>query len=188
MNAASVDTTTYDPKAIANFFIERAAADGKRLTPLQLIKLVYIAHGWYLGLTGGPLINEPPEAWQYGPVIPSLYHSLKVYGNGPITEKLYDFDVSPKGTLTLTMHEVPSPSDETICRFLNSVWKRYGRFTASQLSLLTHQPDTPWSDTWEKYKAKYIKGVDIPEELIRKHYEGLKAGNESRAAKSTTKR
>jgi uncharacterized phage-associated protein len=90
MNATSVDTNTYDPKAIANYFIARAAADGKRLTPLQLIKLVYIAHGWYLGLTGEPLINEPPEAWQYGPVIPSLYPSSAYSLSSPIISSLED--------------------------------------------------------------------------------------------------
>jgi len=175
------ETTTYDPKAIANFFIERAAAEGKQLTPLQLIKLVYIAHGWYLGLTGEPLINEPPEAWQYGPVIPSLYQALKIYGKGPITEKIYGFDVSSWPKITLTTREIPPPDDENIRQFLDSVWKRYGKFSASQLSLLTHQPDTPWHETWEKNRAKYIKGVDIPERLIKKHYEGLKAENEPRA-------
>lgn len=174
-------TTTYDPKAIANFFIETAFAEGKKLTPLHLIKLVYIAHGWYLGLTGEPLLNEPPEAWQYGPVIPSLYHALKIYGNGPITEKISDFDVSLAGeTISLNTHQVPTPPDKHIRRFLDSIWKRYGKFSATQLSLLTHQPDTPWHETWEKYKAKYIKGVDIPEVLIKKHYERLKAENDPR--------
>src|SRR5687767_12203236 len=82
---AGGEAMTYDPKSIANYFIDLAAAEGKKLTPLQLIKLVYIAHGWYLGLTGKPLINESPQAWQYGPVIPSLYHALKIHGNDAVT-------------------------------------------------------------------------------------------------------
>jgi uncharacterized phage-associated protein len=185
-------TPTYDAKAIANFFIEVAALEHKHLTPLQLIKLVYIAHGWYLGLTGNPLINEPPEAWQYGPVIPSLYHALKIYGNGPILEKIAEFRPGPTGPtgpgMKLAMQEVSAPSEPHIRRFLQSVWNRYGKLSASQLSLLTHQPDTPWSHTWEQYRAKYIKGVDIPEDLIKQHYEGLKAKDEPRSARTAESR
>jgi uncharacterized phage-associated protein len=33
-------------RAVANEFIRLAAEDGRTLTPLQIIKLVYIAHGW----------------------------------------------------------------------------------------------------------------------------------------------
>src|SRR5438552_18215648 len=123
MNASPEKTITYDPKAIANFFIETAAAEGKKLTPLQLIKLVYFAHGWYLGLTGEPLIDEPPEAWRYGPVIPSLYHALKDYGNGAITSKITDVEVSME-PLSFTTIEIPPTAERHIQRFLESVWKR----------------------------------------------------------------
>jgi len=167
--------TTYDPKAIANFFIDAAAAEGRALTPLQIIKLVYIAHGWYLALTGQPLINEPPEAWQYGPVIPSLYHRLKIYGNGPVRHKITGFSESEWPNLRLAEHEVSPPQDKTVQGFLNSVWKAYGRFSGIQLSSLTHQDGTPWHQTWEGSKAKYSKGVDIPETMIREHYKRLNA-------------
>jgi len=168
---------TYDPKAIANFFIAAAANEGKRLTPLQVIKLVYIAHGWHLGLTGEPLINEPPQAWQYGPVVPSLYHSLKIYGNSEVTEPLRSFSHFSRSSwpIDLSTTVVAPPDDPSKTRFLESVWKAYKKFSGSQLSTMTHQPGTPWQKTWDEKGAKYTKGVQIPDEMIREHYEQLRA-------------
>ncbi|MFL6521263.1 MAG: Panacea domain-containing protein [Chthoniobacterales bacterium] len=168
---------THDPKAIANYFIELAEAEGTKVTPLQLIKLVYIAHGWYLGLTKEPLINEPPEAWRYGPVIPSLYHALKIHGNDVVTQKISDFELIPGAEIRFANVVVAPPSDVRIRKFLDSVWRAYGHLSGLQLSALTHQPNTPWYDTWEKQGAKYTKGFDIPEESIIRHYQELNAKN-----------
>lgn len=164
----------YDPKAIANFFIGRAAENKKRLTPLQIIKLVYIAHGWHLGLRGEPLIDEPPQAWKYGPVIPSLYHALKVHGNGEVLDKLTTFR-NKKGDWIVDLREVtvPKPDNPEILQFLNSVWNVYGHLSGLQLSALTHAPGTPWQKAW-KDGAKYTKGFQIREDYIKDHYSDLR--------------
>src|SRR5438093_6238406 len=116
----------YSPFAIANYFIEKSAETGVPLSPMKLIKLVYLAHGWHLALTGKPLITEPIEAWKYGPVIASLYHVFKRYGNGnlPITAKV--------STAVL-------PDDPDLKKLLDKVWDSYGKYSAVQLSTLTHQ-------------------------------------------------
>lgn len=78
----------YSAAAVANTFLELAKRDGKPLSNMKLQKLVYIAHGWMLGITGNPLIKNRVEAWQWGPVIPDLYHPLKKYGSGIVDESL----------------------------------------------------------------------------------------------------
>ena len=60
----------YSTQLIADYII---AHGGGALTPLQVIKLAYIAHGFTLALLGRSLVPEPIEAWRYGPVIPSIY-------------------------------------------------------------------------------------------------------------------
>jgi uncharacterized phage-associated protein len=64
-----ISSMPYPAAAIANEFIKVAKRNGVLLTPMKLQKLVYFAHGWYLALLGKPLINEPVEAWKFGPVI-----------------------------------------------------------------------------------------------------------------------
>jgi uncharacterized phage-associated protein len=137
--------------AVANYFINRGRGEGIELTNMQVQKLVAIAHGFYLAIFGNPLIRENLKAWQWGPVIPDLYHRLRKYGAQPITEPLN--------------HVEPTPSTGDVPELLDAVWKGYKDRSAAQLSGLTHQPGTPWSLTWHNDPF----GV-IPEELIKKHY------------------
>jgi uncharacterized phage-associated protein len=153
----------YSPKAIANYFLDLARANGDSISPMKLQKLVYYANGWYAGYTGNSLINEAVEAWQYGPVIPSLYHEFKRFGGGPITSKACDFDPS-----NLEFVEVPLPADTSILAFLANVWTSYGKYTGLKLSEMTHAQGGPWDETWKH--AQGVKGADIPLSLIVEHF------------------
>ena len=74
----------YDVLTVADAILKIAKAKGQSLTPMQVVKLTYIAHGWSLGLRGKDLFRNQIQAWQYGPVIPDLYHTTKSYGRNPI--------------------------------------------------------------------------------------------------------
>jgi uncharacterized phage-associated protein len=143
--------------AVANYFIKKALEENAELTPMQLIKLVYLAHGWHLGLSGKPLISEPIQAWKYGPVIESLYHKFKHYGRQPLDEAA----LIPNATLL-----EPLPLEG----FLDAVWWRYGRLSALQLSTLTHQTDSPWDKIWNQQGGKKWFAAKIPDDLIRDYY------------------
>lgn len=144
-----------DASIVANKFIELAKRDGKPQTNMQLQKLVYIAHGWSLALLGRPLIKELVEAWQWGPVIPSLYHNLSRYGSGVVDRPIPTFQT---GQL--------SPAEK---RLIESVWKNYGDLSGPQLSAMTHQGDTPWDKIM---KMSGLRSV-IPDHLIADHYRQL---------------
>ena len=153
--------TPVNPIAIANYFIRKSIDSGKELTPMKLIKLVYISHGWYLGITGKPLLPEAIEAWQYGPVVPSIYNEFKRYGKQPITELVYD-----KVTNTY-----PIVVDADLISFLDKIWYVYGNYDGLQLSALTHQQNTPWFTTWHKQGGKSSRAVMISDDLIKQHYQ-----------------
>lgn len=157
----------YSARSIANSFLSIAHEAGEELTNLELQKLVYFAHGWYLALTGNPLFGEAVKAWNFGPVIPPLYNRLKRYGNGVVTEFIKEKDPE-------TGKEVvaPEPSDSYTRSVLKRVWQVYGHMDGAQMSYLTHKAGTPWSKVWGKEKY----GV-IPNELIRDHFRELKAAS-----------
>ena len=80
--------TDHSALSVADYIINKASEDNKTFTPLQLIKLVYLCHGWMLGLYGRPLLNEPIKAWRYGPVIAELYDEVKKYRSEPVPDNL----------------------------------------------------------------------------------------------------
>lgn len=139
----------YNPTTVANYFIDKYSKNGD-LTPMKIIKLTYIAYGWYLALTNKKdrLIDENPIAWDFGPVFPSLYYSIKQYKKEKITEKIPN----------ATKNEIISEEDE---KFLDKIWDVYGRFDGIYLSALTHIEGTPWQKVYEKDSNAVISDDDI---------------------------
>ena len=140
----------YLSKAIANYFLDKAEEDGENLTPLKLIKLVYISHGWHLGFFKKPLIQEYVEAWEYGPVIADLYHSLKHYGAAKITDHLSTI-VEKRNKLKRV---VPTVEDYDTESFLDTIWEVYKENTAFSLSDSTHEDGSPWDTVVKRKKAE----------------------------------
>lgn len=171
----------YDAKAVANFFLDRSEEEKTTLSPMKLQKLVYFAHGWYLAFKKNPLIHEPVEAWMWGPVIPSLYHEFKDFGNAPITRHATELDIDQKTNMEVrfVVPEIPSDDSEE-ARFSRAlivrVWDVYKNFVASQLSNMTHEPGTPWRQVFDHYARLGMsipKHVPIPNESIRTYFFSL---------------
>mgnify|MGYP001191322167 CR=1 FL=1 len=145
----------YDSAKIANRLLALAEADGNTLTSMQLLKLVYIAHGWHLGLYNRPLICDEVQAWQYGPVIPRLYNRLRHFRASPVTAPLRADDA-----------EGLDPKAESI---VNQVYKIYGKMTGPALSRMTHAKGTPWELLYQDGSF----GIVIPNDIIEDHYTRL---------------
>lgn len=146
--------------AVANQFIHLAKQDGKYLTPMQILKLVYIAHGWSYGFFNKPLIDDTIEAWKYGPIIPELYQAIKKYGNTEITQ-----DISYP-CFKFNKNDILNSEQQKVVEF---VYKKYGHFDGIQLSMLTHQNNTPWSEVFNPHSW----GDVISNHTIHKHYKQL---------------
>ncbi len=149
------DNVAHGALSVANWFIE----DGGLYTPLQIIKLVYLSHGWMLGLYGKPLVAQEVEAWRYGPVIPDVYHNLKKYGSSSVEETI------------LQGQKVNFNDFES--NLVDQVNQIYGSYSGIKLSQLTHTPNSPWDQIITKNRINAI----IPNDLIEKYYREL--ANES---------
>lgn len=149
----------YNSIAVANYFIEKANEEGKPITLLQLVKLPYFAHGWFLGGFGQALLDEEVEAWKYGPVVAGVYHQFKHHGSDPIREPARN----SKGEV------IDGTFDDNARQVLDLVWKRYKKFSGSRLIQLTHRPDSVWREVYdERFRSR-----PIPNKLIKSHYEQM---------------
>ena len=164
----------YCAKAVANFFLIEANRQGEKLSPIKLQKLVYYAHGWFSGRSGQPLIDETIQAWQYGPIIVSLYDQFEQFGSASIVGKASSFDAE---NIEI---EVRVPQDPPLQQYLRNVWVSYGKFTATRLSEMTHAPGGPWDQTRRLNPG--IQRVNIPFEVIRLHFEAAIQNSAKRVA------
>jgi uncharacterized phage-associated protein len=168
--------------AVANKFIEMSRKDNRPITLMKLLKVIYFAHGWHLALCENkPLIDDTIEAWKFGPVAPTVYHALKENASNPIKDFGKDINIE-KMELFVPILEGGTFLDA----FLNRIWEIYGKFTASQLSELTHQPGTPWYKIWFDEKGCERKGAEIPDHLIYEFFKQKLSPKEPPAEKINT--
>lgn len=119
---------------------------------LELQKILYLAHMYYLGRLGVPLIREEFEAWDYGPVIPELYRHLKGFGADPVRNVFHWIDpVAPN-----------TPEYAALSTFAVAT----KGMSAGQLVANTH-----WQGgAWDKFYHPNIVGIKIPNSEILNEY------------------
>jgi uncharacterized phage-associated protein len=135
---------------VAQYLVMKAK---KPMTAQKLLKLCYIAHGHMLAKHGVPLLDEQVQAWQYGPFVKSVHHSIRDYGSMPVT--------TVHGSMIWT---VDFTADEEAV--MHTVLDNYAHFPAMRLSDATHQPGTPWSIT----RSTYQEDAPISDDLIKMFY------------------
>ena len=170
-------STPYTAKAIANYFLKHRKKFKRKgpITQMKLHKLVYFAHGWHLALKGEPLIDETLQAWDYGPVVPSLYHEFKHFRDKDITELAMDLE-PVKGSRFKAFIPLVASNDQYTCDLLEKVIEVYGKFSALELSAMTHEPSSPWSKARENNPG--VKFVGITNESLRKYFKAKAEKNQ----------
>jgi uncharacterized phage-associated protein len=154
----------YPAASIANAFLTRAFHERRGIDPMKMQKLCYLAHGYSLVECDDALLDERFEAWKFGPVLPSLYHLLKKYRWGNVTDYVKDYDYE-----THKFVQTPAPTDPSVNKIVEFVWRSYGDLPAIELSDWTHEKDGPW-DTVMKSEKNLVRNLDIPNDLIRDYF------------------
>lgn len=158
--------TAYPAIVVGGYFIRLAIDEGKSITPMKLQKLIYFAHGIHLAMNEKPLISETIEAWKYGPVIPTVYHSFKAFGNNSIPDSPF-YAVSVKDFVEDSITRL----DNSTKIFLKQVWDIYKKFSAFQLSELTHVKDAPWSQVVvQNGGGSVFQNLPIQDEVIERYF------------------
>lgn len=120
----------YKALDIANKIISKTDLEhGDTISNLKLQKMLYYQQGFHLAYFGTPLFDEDIVAWQYGPVVPSVYKEYKSFESNSIS----------------TSAEGISLSDDEEELF-NNVYEEYNQFSAVALMKMTHE-ESPWKTT-----------------------------------------
>lgn len=124
-----------------------------KVSNLQLQKVLYLAQMVYMGLNDGrKLADGFFEAWDYGPVEPSVYRKVRMFGSGAIRDVFHEargFKVDdPRRTL------------------LDDVCSDLLKMRPGELVEITH-----WKDgAWAKHYEPGIRGIPIPDADIAAEY------------------
>jgi len=163
----------YEANRIANKILHACRRRGRAITPLQLVKLVYVGHGFSLALHGRPLIDQSIEAWKYGPVVSKVYHAAKQWGRAPIMGDLATLE-------TDFGFKYPMDIDSESNHIVEQVAERWGHLSGGALSSWTHRSDSPWA----KVYRDGMTGIIIPDPLIKAYFERAVQVSKERTAAS----
>lgn len=156
----------YEATTAANEILRDNRARGRTTTPLQLIKLLYIAHGFLLAVRGKTLFSEPVQAWKFGPVIKSVYHKAKDFGRAPIP-----------GDLPMLLSFGARTIDPDTKKIIGAVVDKWGNLSGVALSNWTHLPGSPWHQVFREDANDIV----IPNELIQKYFSEIVRQNTKNA-------
>jgi uncharacterized phage-associated protein len=126
-------------REVAKYIIKSLPVDN-----LKLQKLLYYSQAVHLVLNGGaPLFPEPIEAWDYGPVVPEVYHAYKLHG----------FDILPP-------IDEPVNLDFKEIRVVDMALNCFGELSGPALINQTHG-EPPWRDTYRPGLPSRVISLDI---------------------------
>lgn len=120
------------------------------ITPLVLQKLLYYINGFYIAFLGESCFVEKCEAWQNGPVYPTIYYLLK------------------EGTL-LSIDNLPISIDNPeilpskLQVITDAVVKSFGCYSGDKLTKFTHE-EAPWMRAHDnRIENSIIRNEDLRE-------------------------
>lgn len=135
----------YDVVTIGNVIIRYGMQEGRRLTNVELQKLLYMTQLIHVGLTGNPLFLNKMEAWDSGPTIPDAYAAYREFG---------DKNISTVGTWEL---ELLNPMSEII---IKNVMKQTEGMNTKDLCRITKHQD-PWMNCYKRSETRIIPLKEI---------------------------
>ena len=121
-----------------------------------------MAHRYYLGETGNLLCDSEFEAWDYGPVLPDVYHECKVFGNKPVKHGF--------------IYSRPFNEQDEEWGVIAGAYNALKDVPEWRLVAATHLVGGVWADV---YKPG-VRGIKIPNEGIAKEADLIKKKIENR--------
>lgn len=142
----------------ARYLLWRAQHGRGPLSNMEVLKLLYLAQGWFLALYDQPLFGDRIEAWPRGPVQPAVYGQYRHFVWMPIPPPESEPDIP-----------------EHVASHLDSVYATFGHCGALTLSKLTHCQD-PWLRARQGLKPWESSNNEISVTDMHKYFKELLSG------------
>ena len=145
---------SFNPVTVSNNVLRRAFDEDENVSPMKLQKLLYFIASDYAKATNHPLLNEPFQAWDYGPVVPSVYDEFRAFGGSPIRK--FAKDATGKSKM------VNESKDEALRASIDRIWDHAKGESAVRLSRITHREGSAWYNAF-----KLRRSGPIPDEALQ---------------------
>lgn len=143
--------TTYTADNVAKYLIYLASRElvgdnqeREGITNLKLQKVLYFVQAYYLAKLNRPIFSDNIEAWEYGPVVPSIYRKYRSNVSNPII-----------------LEEDKSSLSEEDKKMVRKIWDTFGGYSASRLVDITHA-HSPWKEA-NKTSSQIISHKSLKE-------------------------
>lgn len=136
---------SYSALGVSQYIIKRCNENDRMISNLKLQKLLYFVQAEFLVTRGEPCFGEEIEAWDFGPVVPVVYHRYKVYGSANIpylgTERMMKFRMAD-------------------CTLMDGIIDACAKYSASKLVEITHN-QAPWRQVYRPHMGNVITKESI---------------------------
>jgi uncharacterized phage-associated protein len=139
----------YKALDISKYIIRYEAEQGRAVSNLRLQKLLYFIQARFLVSKNEPCFFDKMEAWDFGPVVPTVYHEFKFFGSSGIPLACAEGG-----------HEIYDEDKELIKEMLDYCSK----LSTSALVSRTHN-QRPWK---EAYRRLYDNTIYI--DSVKKYF------------------
>lgn len=148
----------YDAIPISYHIINYSNEKKYNISNLKLQKLLYLVQAYFLATGPLPCFDDEIEAWDFGPVVPAVYHRFKQFGSGNIPKLLFQ---NNDGRIIAVNGKDLKIASEDISK-INKVVDRFSKYSADDLVILTHHQD-PWINAYERGRSSIITKSSIKE-------------------------
>ena len=141
----------YNAVDVAKYIIWYCKEKGYSVSNLKLQKILYFVQADFLVTVGSACFDDEIEAWDFGPVVPAVYHEFKIFGSSDIPR-----------LVCRNAEERILKKDKAL---INEMIDQCAKYSAAVLVEITHN-QAPWSESYEKHCNNVIE-----KETIKRYFE-----------------
>lgn len=165
--------THYTAVDIARIFVDKGIKDEIPVTQMKLQKLVYFANGIFAALKEGKeaLFDDEIQAWDFGPIIPAVYHEYKIFGADVIKPENDFLRFIRKGI----SFEPIELTDDLHKKIVDDTWTALKDWSGIELSNWTHRAGSAWRSVYRQG----VRNIPIPIENIVQEFNPMLIKNQA---------